>query len=90
MFLELRHSGLPIHGVFTHSWGQRRTSRKAKPQHFIKLINKITTPSGGPSVGRFLELESYGHFWTHVQTLDVIGMGGHLVNVLEANVQAYI
>lgn len=41
-------------------------------------------------MGRFLELESYSHFWTHVQTLDVIGMGGHLVNVLEASVQAYI
>lgn len=45
-------------------------------QHFIKLINKITMPSGGPFVGRFLELESYSHFWTGVQTLDVIGMGG--------------
>lgn len=33
-------------------------------------------PSGGPFVGRFLELENYSHFWTGVQTLDVIGMGG--------------
>lgn len=32
----------------------------------------------------FLGLESYSHFWTCVQTLDVIKDGWHLVKVLEA------
>lgn len=55
--------------------GAEKDLKKVKTTAFYK-INKITMPSGGPSVGRFLELESYSHFWTHVQTLDVIGMGG--------------